>query len=146
MDFSLDIDLQYLDGFSVCYFKDVQHSEDSPPHYYVTIPAKNDSCLIICMSTSQEENITNYYTKANKECLNSLITLDVGDMEWVKKRSIIDCNGAEWIHKNSLKRRICLGSYHHISETVPENIKKDIIAAIIKSPKVKPFIKRNMNI
>ena len=55
MDIPVHLDVKFLKGYNVCYFKDVQHDVESPPHFYITIPCKDDSYLVLCIITSKIE-------------------------------------------------------------------------------------------
>ena len=142
MDIPLRIEVNCLEGFSVCFFKDKNHSEESPSHYYITTPTNQNFYLVICLISSQWKKRQEYYNKSNKKCLNSLILIDNTELNFLKTKSVIDCNNAEYIHKNELNNRISPGTYKFILENIPDDLKTKIINAIKISPKIKPYIKK----
>jgi len=138
------LDIDALKGFSACFFKDKNHRKESPPHYYITIPSKQPSCLIICLVSSQLEKKIAYYKRSNEKCLNSLLTIEEADLDFLDRKSVIDCNNAEHIHKNALKNRVVSKTYNFIADDIPDDLKHKIIEAIRLSPKIKPYIKENI--
>jgi len=144
VEIPLSYEIKCLNGFSVCFFKDKYHRKESPSHYYIVIPTKHNSYLIISMVTSQWEKKIAYYRKSNTKCLNSLILVEQTDLAFLKNKSVIDCNSAEYIHKHELSKRITPKSYKFISESIPDNLKKKIVESINKSPLIKPYIKQSI--
>jgi len=144
MKIPLAAHINCLNGYSVCYFKDKNYKEEVPAHYYITIPTKTKNYLILCMISSKWEKKLNYYEKVNKKCLSSLIFVEKSELNFLTKRSVIDCNAVEHFSKDSLKNRIDSGSYKFVTESISDGLKIKIINAINSSPQVKPFIKEDL--
>lgn len=145
MEIPLPLEIDSLEGFSVCFFKDKNYAKKSPPHFYITIPTNQNSCLIICLISSKLEKRVAYYKKSNAKCLASLVKLQKTDLGFLKTESIIDCNNAEHIHRNELKNRVVPNTYRLISRDIPNGLKYKIIEAIRLSPKIKPYIKESIH-
>jgi len=145
MDIPLSLEVKHIEGFSICFFKDKNHPKKSPSHYYITIPTNQNFYLVICLISSQWEKRRDYYEKTNKKCLSSLIVSNKTELNFLKTKSVIDCNNAEYIHKNELKNRIVPGTYKFVSGNMPETLKTRIIDAIKISPKIKPYIKQSIS-
>lgn len=145
MEISIDYDIELLPDFSVCKFQDKYHSKDSPPHYYIIIPTRSNLYLVICMITSQIEKKISYYQKSNKKCLPGLVVLGERELPFLEKKSVIDCNRANYILKKDLCKRIIPKSYKFISEGIPVELRNRIIKAIKDSPVIKPYVKTNLD-
>jgi hypothetical protein len=143
VDLPLNLIIECLTGFCVCYFKDKRHSPESPPHYYVTVPITNDTSLLLCIITSQVENQMWYYRNVNVSAISSLVRVDQSSLPFLTKESFIDCNRAELIRKNEFIKIVDSKPCLEIkTRDVPDELKREIISAINKSPLVKSFIKR----
>lgn len=140
MKLSLDIQIQALSDFSICYFKDILHDKNSPPHRYIVIPTDNDLYLIVCIITSQIDNKFSYYSKRNEKCLASLVVLEANELDCLTTKSVIDCNNALYLHKHALVKRIVPGTYTYI----PDNIDQEIIARTLIAIDSSPLVKRNV--
>lgn len=137
--------LDSIDDFCVLFFKDVTHTIDAPPHFYLTFPVTKDSTLIICIFTSQIDKNKNYYNRANKKAVDCLLTVNNAIFEFLTEEdSVIDCNRAELLSKEELRMRI--DTRHHDCEiktrTVPDFIRKDVMSAIIRSPLIDGKLKK----
>ncbi|MBI4843543.1 MAG: hypothetical protein HY809_04380 [Nitrospirae bacterium] len=69
--------------------------------------------------------------------------LNKGDLPFIKKISVIDCNQPRLIHKS--KFGIIIDPDHKfevVTRNIPEEIKEKIVQAIKDSPIVKPFVKK----
>ena len=144
VDIPLKWDIQLLQGFSVCLFKHKRHSKEAPPHYFITIPTKSESYLVMCMSTSKWEEKKSFYEKSNKRCLASLIFLEKGDVSFVDRKCVLDCNGAIYIHRNELLNLITPNTFNFISSDISGALKGMIIKAILDCPVIKPHVKRSL--
>lgn len=143
MDISPDYIAKTLSGFCVCYFKNTTHAPEAPPHYHLTVPISDDSSLLLCLITSQIENKAWYYHKTNEAAGSCLVLVDKGDLPFLKKASVIDCNQPILIHKNKFGKIIDPDHrFEVVSRNIPKEIKEKIIMAIKDSPIVKPFIKK----
>lgn len=143
VDFPPDYIAKTLSGFCICYFKNTKHDTEAPPHYHITIPINDDTGLLLCIITSQIENRVRYYRKTNKAAIQSLVSVNKGDLSFLKKESVIECNHPILIRKNEFSRIVDPDhKFKVISRNIPSNIKKEIIKAIKSSPIVKPFTKK----
>ncbi len=143
MDFPPDFIAKTLSGFCVCYFKNITHDLEAPPHYHITVPISDDSSLLLCIITSQIENKAWYYHKTNEEAVSCLVRVDKHDLPFLKKESIIECNHPILIHKNKFNKIVDPDhKFKVVKRDLPANIKKKIVKAIKDSPIVKPFIKK----
>ena len=134
--------LNSIKDFCVIYFKDKQHSKDAPPHFYVTFPIKDELTLIICIITSQVKTQREYYRRVNPKAENCLIpvTNDIFSFLDRGKKSVIDCNKAELLSKEELRKRIASDVPLEIKEkTIPSYLKREVCSAIIRSPLIAPF-------
>jgi len=146
MELPTDVIIESITKFSVIYFKDKRHDPNAPAHNYITVPVKDDSCLLLCIITSQISKREEYYgiKVANKKALSSLVYVDSNDLPILTKRSVIDCNQAEFIRKKDLIEKIIDDSTIETKlkvSNIPDKLKKEIIEAINNSPFVKPYIK-----
>jgi hypothetical protein len=131
-----------LNGFCVCHFKHKEHSDNAPPHFYVTVPVSSESSLLLCIITSQIEKKLSYYSKINKDCIDSLVRITSDDMDFLSKNSIIECNSPMLILRNHLGKVIAIKTpLDIITRDIPKSVQKKIIDAIKRSPLVKPHIK-----
>lgn len=137
--------LNSIKDFCVIYFKDKQHSKDAPPHFYVTFPIKDELTLIICIITSQVKTQREYYRRVNPKAENCLIqvTNDIFSFLDRGKKSVIDCNKAELLSKEELRKRIASDVSLEIKErTIPSYLKREVCSAITRSPLIAPFIRK----
>jgi len=148
MDFPPEVLLNSIRDFCVIYFKDIKHEKDAPPHFYLTFPVRDDLSLIICIITSLVETQREYYRRTNAEAGKCLIQVsnDIFSFLDRKKNSVIDCNQAELLSKEELRRRIDSQIPFEIKERkLPSYLKRDVASAIIQSPlipkSIKTFIK-----
>ncbi len=145
MDLPPEVLLNSIKDFCVIYFKDRQHRQDAPPHFYITFPIKDDLSLIICIITSQVETQREYYRRTNAKAEKCLIDIsnDIFSFLDRKKKSVIDCNRAELLSKKELKKRIDPHVPLEVKERkVPSFLKKDVRSAIIQSPLTPKFIRK----
>jgi len=69
--------------------------------------------------------------------------VDKGDLHFLKKASVIDCNQPILIHKNKFYKIIDPDhKFEVVSRNISTEVKKKIVKAIKDSPIVKPFIKK----
>ena len=142
MKLPISLCIDALEGFSVCHFKDLHHQKEAPAHYYVVIPTVNSAYLIFCLITSKVAKICDYYTKSNPACLKSIVNLKPSNLSFLKCKSIINCNSAQYIHRNALKKVIKEDTYDLIVKRIPSDLINIIISAIDSSPMIKPFTKK----
>ena len=144
MDLPPEVLLNSITDFCVIYFKDKQHIKDAPPHFYVTFPIKDDLTLIICIITSQVKTQREYYGRVNPKAGNCLIPVtNIFSFLDRDKKSVIDCNKAELLSKEELRKRIASDVPLKIKErTIPSYLKRDVRSAIIQSPLIAPYVKR----
>lgn len=143
MDFPPNYIANTLSGFSVCYFKNTTHEPEAPPHYHITVPITDESYLLLCVMTSQVENIAWYYHKTNEEAESCLVLVNKHDFHFLKKDSIIDCNQPVLEYKNKFEKLVDPDhKLEVITRDIPDDVKERIVKAIKDSPIVKPFIKK----
>jgi hypothetical protein len=108
MDLPPEVLLNSIRDFCILYFKDVNHAKEAPPHFYITFPIKDDLNLIICIITSQIGSKEKYYKRTNPKAIKSLIPIDSNIFSFLdrNKKSIIECNQAEFLSKEELVKRI----------------------------------------
>ena len=144
MDLPPEVLLNSIRDYCVIYFKDRQHRQDAPPHFYLTFPIKDDLSLIICLITSQVEKQSEYYRRTNTKAEQCLIQVSNDIFAFLdrRKKSVIDCNRAELLSKEELKKRIDPKFPLEIKERkVPSYLKKEIGSAIIQSPLISKIIR-----
>lgn len=143
MDIPPDFVAKTLAGFCICYFKNTTHDPEAPPHYHITVPISDDSSLLLCIITSQIENKAWYYHKTNKAAESSLVLVDKGDLHFLKKTSVIDCNQPMLVYKNKFNKLVdSEHDFQVVVRDIPLDLKEKIANAIKASPIVKPFIKK----
>ena len=143
MDISPGALLNSINAFCILYFKDLNHDKDAPCHFYVAFPIKDDLSLIICILTSQVEAQKGYYKRTNPKAVKCLIEIDRNILSFLNKETIIDCNKAELLSKEELKKRIDPDHPCEIKERkVPSYLKREIGSAIIQSPLISAHIKK----
>jgi hypothetical protein len=145
MDLPPAVLLNSIKDFCILYFKDVNHAEEAPPHFYITFPIKDDLNLIICIITSQIGSKRKYYKRTNPKAIKSLIPIDSNIFSFLdrKRGSIIECNQAELLSKEELIKRIDPNGPCEIKERkIPSYLKRDVCSAIIQSPLIAPYVKK----
>ena len=144
MDIPLQLDIKFLKGYNVCHFKDIQHDVEAPPHFYITIPCKDDAYLVLCIITSQVERKKDYY-RNNLRALNSLIEIDKNDFSFLSGKSIVDCNTAEYMPRNVLIRKIDSNYGFKIkARNIVKGLKDKLLKGIFESPLVSTYTKNNI--
>jgi hypothetical protein len=131
-------------GFKVCLFKDNKHKPDAPAHFHIIISLCNNENLVVCLITSQVENVAEMYDR-KQELLDSMIPVD-DYFNFLNRLSIADCNASEYLTVKELQRRI---DFNHVDGfqvkavdvNIKDKLKKEIINAILNSPIVKNHIK-----
>ena len=135
-------------GFSICYFKDKNHSPSAPPHYHVIITLGNGISLIVCIITSQVQSRGLYYINiGNVTALNSLVPLDPSNFGCITKPCVIECNSAKLFKTEQLISQISTNDTFRLdafdSDFNPD-LKKNILKAIINSNLVKEKVKKEI--
>lgn len=44
--------IKLVSSWWVLYFKNKSYEQEAPSHYYISVPIKDDSCLLLCIITS----------------------------------------------------------------------------------------------
>lgn len=146
MDIPIDLISKSLTGYCVCRFKNINFAPEAPPHYYVVIPIKDDSNLLLCIITSQIENKVWYYHKKNDKAISCLVRIDTNTFPFLEKESVIECNQPFLIPKNELIKVVDQKhKFSVVTRNIPAEIKKKIVKAINDSPLVKPYIKKMLS-
>jgi hypothetical protein len=132
-------------GFAICHFKDKKHSEEAPPHYYVSVPVSEKIALLLCIVTSKSEKIKNFYRKTNNHAaIVSLVPAPPGTFDFLRSpETVIECNKAELFTVDDLKKRADSRGFQFKANDgqIPDDLKGRIIQAIRLSPIVSPYIK-----
>lgn len=132
-----------LQEWCTLHFKDVKHSPAAPPHWYFTIPVDPGTLFVICIATSQVEKRGYYYQETNPKAAQSLVRLEANCFPFLPKETLIDCNKAEMLSVEELRRRINPDVGLSIQNPeISKNLKKRIIAAIDNSPLIPNKIKK----
>ena len=136
-----------LSGFCVCYYKDAAHDPRAPLHYHISIPLKENDYFLFVLITSQLDSKIDYYSRANKKALNSIISINPHkDFSFIyKDDTVIDCNQPIFNRKQEFfeNNRIINweNDFEIKSRDIPQDLKKRIVSALKDSPIVKPYIK-----
>jgi len=143
MDIPPEILLQSINDFCILFFKDTTHNKNAPPHFYVAFPVKDGQYLVICILTSQVESQKNYYRRTNPKAVRSLIQISRDDLSFLNKDTAIDCNRAEMLSREELKKRINSDPPLQLKERkIPSYLKKEICSGIVQSPLIPPYLKK----
>lgn len=143
MDLPQSLIAQSLQGFCICYFKNVQHEPNAPPHFHVTVPVNDDSSLLLCIITSQTEKKAWYYRKTREDAIESLVAINKESFPFLVKESLVDCNQPILVRKSKINDLIDPKCKFEVKvRDIPQEIKERIVTAIQKSPLVKPVIKK----
>jgi hypothetical protein len=138
-----DLVLQSIDNWCITYFKDTTHHKDAPPHFYITIPINESICFIVCIITSQIDKRVSYYSNINKAALDSLILVDNKELSFLSKKCIVDCNKAELVTKEELKKRIVYVTGIEVKRRdLSDDFKGHIKKAITGSPLIAQRVKK----
>jgi hypothetical protein len=152
MDINLDIILGTTDEWFICLFKNSKHAKDSPPHFHIIIPIKeenNNTCkteksFIVCYITSQIEKRENYYKNIFKnDGIKALVKISQKDFNFLTKDSIVECNKADIYNIIELIDIIENPKDFIIKPAIiSEDLKNQIINAINISPDVRNYVKK----
>ncbi len=134
----------------VFYFKDKNHGENAPKHYYICLPTINNTYICLVMSSSQTKKTEKHYKEHShsdyyfKRCEKSLVKLSVESrISFINKNSIIDCNRPKYGTLEQIKNDIN-GNLQICTTNIPIKIYNELINAVMNSPRVKPHIKNNI--
>lgn len=145
MDLPPELIGESLGGYCICYFKHKDHAQEVPPHYWITIPSKNNSWVLLCIITSQIEKRERHYQKVNSNALPSLVKVTPTDLPFLVKESVIDCNKVLLVEKRSFYKVIDPKyKFRIITWDVPKDLQKRITVAVKSSPLVLPYIKNSL--
>ena len=121
-------------------FKNTEYGKNAPAHYHISIPISDENSLLLVATTSQIEKKEQYYGR-NANLSAGLLKLNIGELDFVKKECLIDCNQPLFQSKEELKNIILNGEITFLEEiNIPEFI-EDIKSKIKNSSLVKPNIK-----
>ncbi len=137
-----------LSDYCLCYYRDLAYRDpQNRPHYYINIPIKSDSYLLLCIITSQIIKRKAYYANNGKlanKTLKALVEINHNEITKLNKPSIIDCNQAELLTKETLINKIDT-SYNEpfviYKNNITDDLKSKIIQAVKTSPIVEQYIK-----
>lgn len=142
MEIPPEITLPNIEKACILFFKDLRFDPSAPPHFYITIPLEPGKIFVLCIITSQIEKRRNYYSKGNPEALNSLIIIEKGYFNFLRKDSLIDCNQTEILTRRQFLERIDMEFGLEIKlNYLPFNLGKEILNAIVKSPLISQKVK-----
>ena len=141
-----DVILNFISKeFCICWFKDLNHNPEAPPHFYVNIPIKKKYCLLLCIITKQLSKRIKYYSN-KPTAIAALVKISNSDLHILNKKfdSCIDCNSAELFTIVELIDRIDPRYDIEIkmnNNEIPDELKSKIVNAINISPLVRRYIK-----
>lgn len=143
MELPPEILIDRIDSPCICHFKESDHHENTPPHFYVIIPVNDVTDLIFSIITSKVEKREKYYSIKNPKAVNSLVKIDPAIFSFLSKDSVIDCNQTQIFSKNEFKNKI--NRKHNFiikSANITFSLLSEIKVAIKNSPLVKGSIKK----
>lgn len=124
-------------------FKNKNFGKNAPEHYHISIPLSQQESLLLVFTTSKvTEKKTLYSNRPN--ALSSLIDLSVGDLNFITKECLIDCNNPLYYSKEELETLIVDGEIIFREDEISDELIKDIKEKIKSSPMVKPYIKNKI--
>jgi hypothetical protein len=138
----------FSDKFYICYFRDLRHKKESPPHFHVLVPVSNATFLCLCIITTKFENLSEYYNREGEEkALECLVYIDSSDFAFLtaSRGCVINCNVAEIVDKDGLDRIIDKKYGFQIKanhDDFSAELKVKILNAIDESPIVKGYVKK----
>ena len=118
------------------YYKDPKFIINNPSvsaHMYIILPCSDKECIIITLITSSEKFKKVY----NKKQLDCVISLKCGELDFITKDCVIDCNQAELKLKNELTE-----AKIYECEEIPNELFLKIKQKIKQSPVVKRKAKK----
>jgi hypothetical protein len=140
------VNLDCMNDFCICHFKDKNHSPEAPSHYYIVCPAPDEGKFILSITTSQVDDKILYYDFRDKEGLNSLVYLQPQDFNFTRRPSVVDCNEAEIYTKETLKQDIIDYSkdpaFRIIENNLSDEFKNKILNAIVNSSIVRENVRK----
>lgn len=129
--------------FCICHFKDKKQTS-GPSHYYVSVPSKNDSVILLCIITSKAQKIKEHYriTRRNSAIV-SLIPIKKNTFNFLSDPdTVVECNRAEYFTIEELELRISgIIEIKAFDKDFPEDLKKKIVQGIKDSSIVSPYLK-----
>ena len=137
--------LNTISDFCIFLFRDVNHQAGSPPHFYVVFPVNAEQDLVVTIITSQVDSQKRYYQRIKKDACDALVPVSQDILAILKRdrESIVDCNHAELLTKFELAKRVDQSEPYEIKNCkIPAFFKKDICAAIRKSPLISPRLQK----
>lgn len=156
MDINLDVILGTINEWFICLFKNSKHAKDSPPHFHIIIPIKEENNIagkteksfIVCYITSQIEKREKYYkTIFKNDGIKALVKISQKDFNFLTKDSVVECNKADLYNITELIDIIENPKDFILEpETINEDFKNQIINAINISPEVRNDVKRTLSL
>ncbi len=135
--------------FSIIWFEDRTIEPPHNKHYHVSVSINSDQFLILCMITSKVQKREAHYERRGKSiCKTCLVPIDQNSFSFLTKESVIECNQPILLTRADLLARLAPKSKLKIiarDGSFKDTLKKEIVAAIQKSPLVKPLIKAYLN-
>ena len=122
-------------------FKNSEHGNNAPEHYHISIPISDENSLLLVLTTSQTEKKKKHY-RLREDLRNGLIEFNIGDLEFITKKCLIDCNKPLFESKEKLKSIILNEEIKFIHEIIAPELIQSIKDKIKNSPLVKPNIKK----
>jgi len=126
---------------TVYVFKNSEYSDKSHEHYHISIPISDENSLLLVLTTSQVSKKKQHY-RLREQLLRGLIEFDIGDLNFITKKCLIDCNNPLFKTKEELKTIIENEEIKFIDEYIAPKLIQDIKDKIKNSPLVKPNIKK----
>ena len=113
------------------------------PHYYIILPTNSsDEFVILTMITSQIEKIKTRY-RNNENALSSLMYIDGGDLSFLLKSSVINCNSPR---KVTIDEILQMDKLRVEKACIPARIIRDIARKINASKAPKPNLKKSIDL
>jgi len=132
-----------INDFCIFFFRDRNHGADAPPHLHVVFPVAADADLVVTIITSQVESQRGYYRRTNAGALDALVAVDRDVLPVLTRQSIVDCNHSELMTRAELANRVDKSSPFEVKRcAIPAYLRKDICAAIRKSPLIPGRLKK----
>jgi len=128
--------------FYICLFRDIHHKTSKDRHYHIFIPVSRPKSLIVCVITSQKDNLIRIY-RTNEKAMKSLITISRQEFRFLKEDSIINCNSAKLLNKIQLIQRIDAEKGIFVTKNdyeISDELKLNVVEGIKNSPLISPHI------
>jgi hypothetical protein len=132
-----------ISDFCIFFFRDRNHQAGAPPHFHVVFPVNAEADLVVTIITSHVDEQRQYYRRSSKDACDALVPVNNDIFYFLNRESVADCNRTELMTKFELAKHVDQSKPYEIKlRDIPPFFKKDICAAIRKSPLVSPRLKK----